>query len=350
MKDVVLIRWVIAAVAMTCLVVSVSADQAVRMNTEEAEIVLDILDHVAAGRSVPEGEWSRLFASEPYLRLKRREESMKRAFTDDEFRAFVLSPDLVAKRRALRETLGAWRSIDLDEPVRRAKAYLPAKAAIRAKVYPVIKPMTNSFVFEVGTDPAIFLYLDPEVTPARLANTLAHELHHIGFGSHCPTAEADREIDAMPEDTAWVVRRLGAFGEGFAMLAAAGGPDVHPHEPSDAEERARWDTDVARIAEDMTSVATFLERALDGALSDEERNATFRSFYGVQGPWYTVGWVMAVTIERELGRETLLAAFCDPRMLFARYNEAATKRNARGGSLPTWPETLVDRLRGGSGV
>lgn len=339
-------RWIVLAAATVCLAVSVTAQHAVKIDTEQADIVLAILDHAAAGRPVEEGEWSTLFASEPYVRLKRREAAMKRDFTDDEFRAFVLSPALVARRAALRATLESWRSVDIEEPVRKAMAYLPPTATIRATVYPVIKPMANSFVFEVDTDPAIFLYLDPEVTPARLSNTLAHELHHIGFGGHCPTAAAARDIDALPDRVAWVVGRLGAFGEGFAMLAAAGGPDVHPHESSDAADRARWDADVARVAEDMATVARFLEGALDGSLTDDERNATFRSFYGVQGPWYTVGWVMAATIERELGRQAVIDAFCDPRVLLARYNEAAAKAKRARRDVPTWPADLVERLRG----
>jgi hypothetical protein len=40
---------------------------------------------------------------------------------------------------------------------------------------------------------------------------------------------------------------LGAFGEGFAVLAAAGGPAVHPHATGTAEDRARWDEDVANF-------------------------------------------------------------------------------------------------------
>lgn len=64
-----------------------------------------------------------------------------------------------------------------------ARAHLPPEARIRATVHVVIKPRTNSFVFEVRTNPAIFLYLDPARTGPQFENTVAHELHHIGFAS-----------------------------------------------------------------------------------------------------------------------------------------------------------------------
>jgi hypothetical protein len=46
------------------------------------------------------------------------------------------------------------------------------------------KPQIHSFVYDVRGDPAIFLYLDPEQPPAQFENTVAHELHHIGFRQH----------------------------------------------------------------------------------------------------------------------------------------------------------------------
>ena len=68
----------------------------------------------------------------------------------------------------------------------------PTEAYIHAKVFPVIKPITNSFVFETTTDPAIFLYLDPEESAAKFENTVAHELHHIGYASVESLAEQSR--------------------------------------------------------------------------------------------------------------------------------------------------------------
>jgi hypothetical protein len=35
------------------------------------------------------------------------------------------------------------------------------------------------------------------------------------------------------------------------------------------------------------------------------------SFFGVQRPWYTVGWQMAVVIEKTMGQDVLIASMCD---------------------------------------
>jgi hypothetical protein len=83
-------------------------------------------------------------------------------------------------------------------------------------VYPLIKPKTNSFVFRTSHGMAIFLYLDPAVTGPKFENTVVHELHHIGYAAACPAAS-----DATtPAATARLY--LGGFGEGLAVLAAAG--------------------------------------------------------------------------------------------------------------------------------
>ena len=68
------------------------------------------------------------------------------------------------------------------------------------------------------------------------------------------------------------------------------------------------------------------------------------SYFGVQGPWYTVGWLMASTIERELGRPALIASTCDPVGFLADYNHAVARAGARA-QLPSWPKELIARLR-----
>jgi hypothetical protein len=78
-----------------------------KLNTEEADAVLTILDKHSAGTAITDGDWH-LFATEPYTRLKQREAGMKRAFTDDDFKAFVLSTVAVEKVRNLHRSVAAW--------------------------------------------------------------------------------------------------------------------------------------------------------------------------------------------------------------------------------------------------
>jgi hypothetical protein len=234
----------------------------------------------------------------------------------------------------------------LSAAAARALAYLPAGTAIRGKVYPVIKPKTNSFVTELQTDPAIFLYLNPDMNSAQFENTVAHELHHIGLAAACLPAYENKEFKNKPAEVRAVLEWAGAFGEGVAMLAAAGGPDVHPHVVSPAPDRERWDKDMANFNSDLKKVEGFFLNVLDGRLEREEaiREAGF-SFFGIQGPWYTVGWKMAALIEETFGREKLINCLCDSAALLAAYNEAAAKRSAQTGEVLTvWSPELLKRL------
>ncbi|MCL6481608.1 MAG: hypothetical protein K6U02_07770 [Firmicutes bacterium] len=258
----------------------------------------------------------------------------------------MFSAELLERADAHSRTLKSWKQADLTAAAQRALAYLPARTRLRAKIYPVIKPKTNSFVFELETDPAIFLYLDPELTPAQFENTVAHELHHVGLSTACLPWFESAEFKQQPEEVRTVLEWVGAFGEGLAMLAAAGGPDVHPHATSPAEDRARWDRDVANFNADLRKIEQSFLDVLNRRLKTEEeiRNVAF-SFFGVQGPWYTVGWKMAVTIEQGLGRDELIARLCNPAELLIAYNEAGARHNAATGeSLALWSPELLSRL------
>jgi Putative zinc dependent peptidase (DUF5700) len=311
--------------------------------TDEAEAALEILERLQAGRPVDDEAWRRLFAAEGYRRLKSREAAMGRAFEDSSFRRFLLSDTLRVRTAELRATLRQWRRADLGAARAKALAYLPARTPIRARIYLLIKPRTNSFVFQPDTDPAIMLYLDPARTRAQLENTVAHELHHIGYAAACRSRGDATAEAALAEARGW----LGAFGEGVAMLAAAGGPDVHPHAVSAAEDRTRWDRDVGQAAADLRRVEGFLLDVLDRRVTDPDsiRRAGM-SFFGVQGPWYTLGWLMASTVERSAGRPALVASLCDPVRLLRRYNAAARAPRSGEPALPTWSDTLLARLDG----
>jgi hypothetical protein len=324
---------------------AVPAAADLKLDCAEAEAVLAIVATRREGATPDAAAWEKLFATDGYVRLRRREKEMGQPFSDAEFRAFVESPELAARADALATTLARWKEADRERACRLALAYLPPAARLRARVLLMIKPLPNSFVFETDRDPAIFFSLDPATSRAKFENTLAHELHHIGFASCCPSAEATAAIDNLRLRTGEAYRWIGAFGEGFAMLAAAGGPDVHPHAVSTEEERKRWDRDVARFDDDLRKVERFFLDVLEGRLQGDAVSSRAFEFFGVQGPWYTVGWRMAVTIERTKGRDALLACLLDPRKLLPTFNEAADLLAAAGEpKLATWSEKLLATL------
>lgn len=342
-------RMLLSLVLLIWIPLSVPSSPAqldVHLITDEADAALAILAIRKEGKAPLDADWQRLFATEAYGRLKQREASLNRTFTDEQFRDFMLSSDLLAKEPALALTLARWKNADLSGAAARALAYLPAGSRIRARIYPVIKPQPNSFVFEVTTNPAIFLFIDPELTEERFENTVAHELHHIGYAAAC--AEAQASDDRFPERVKTARQWMGAFGEGLAMLAAAGGPNIHPHAVSPPEDRERWDRDLAGFNDDLKKLERFFLDIIDGRLTDEARirEAGF-SFFGVQGPWYTVGWKMAATVEASFGRAKLLECLCDPAKLMSAFNEAAAKENARGGyQLAVWSPDLMKSILG----
>ena len=54
------------------------------------------------------------------------------------------------------------------------------------------------------------------------------------------------------------------------------------------------------------------------------------AFFGTQGPWYTVGYTMAVVIEKREGRTALVTCVSDPRKLLASFNRDAAELAACG--------------------
>lgn len=328
--------------AALCLAASMAQAQplAVHVDAAEAQAALMILDKENRGETVGQEDWSRLFATTGYRRLKTREAAIGRPFTDESFQAFLEAPETRAAAADLRRTLQDWTARPATASAKRALAYLPPGTDLKATVFPMVKPKHNSFVFDLKTDPAIFLYLDPKVPPAKFENTVAHELHHIGLGGACSTTPRPGASPGATKLAEWT----GGFGEGLAMLAAAGGPDIHPHAVSEPKERAEWDANAARFETQFQEQNTFFLAVLEGTAGPPaDIDAKMMSYFGVQGPWYTVGWRMAVEIERALGRPRLVQAFCGGSVLSA-YNDAATLANARGGQLPLWNERLVKAL------
>lgn len=316
---------------------------ALDFDTTAAAAALAILEREQGGAPVPDEAWTRLFSTPGYARLKEREAAMRRDFTDSSFVDFIRSDTLIARTPALRRTLDQWARTDVEGAARRALAYLPDDARITATVYIMIKPKPNSFVWDLARDPAIFLYLDPALSAPEFENTVAHELHHIGLAS--VSARADSLAARLPERARLAAGWMRAFGEGFAMLAAAGGTEVHPHIASPDSTRARWDSTMGHFNRDLDTLAAFFGKILSGELHPDSVRAVASTFYGIQGPWYTVGWKMAVTIEERFGHAELVRCITDPRRLLMRYNAAAAERNwSRGEALALWPRELIAAL------
>ena len=100
--------------------------------------------------------------------------------------------------------------------------------------------------------------------------------------------------------------------------------------------------------EDLRALERFFLDVMSRRLAGEDTvNAIAFSFFGEQGPWYTVGWKMAVTIERRYGRAVLIQCMEDPRLLLYRYNEAAADYSrSHPDTLARWSPTLLGAIAG----
>ncbi len=318
----------------------------VTLVTDEVDAALSIIRSAASGEMPTARQWSALFESQGYNHLKEREASMGRAFTDSSFAQFLTSDSVAARLPAIARVVPELERIDVTSAARMALAYLPVGTPIRARLYLEIKPHTNSFVF-TGRDsvPSIFIYVKTDETAAQLNNTLAHELHHIGTNAACRNAPSADSTHTTPAER-MLLEYLTAFGEGRAMLAAAGGPDVHPHATDADSIRARWDRDVAHAPADIADLSGFITDVIAGRIATADSvQRRGNSYFGVQGAWYTVGWLMASTVEREAGRDALIRTLCSPVAFLSQYNDAARRLNSmEHTTLPLWPAPLIDTL------
>jgi hypothetical protein len=334
----------IVAGLLACSALAQSANRiSLALDSSEADAVLVILDKRALREGVTDADWQKLFATTPYRRLQQQQASMHQTFTDQEFIKFVATLD--ASREQLRRALQQWQSLDLQAVVQRPLEYLPPQATIHADLYPVIKPQGNSFVFEPDASvPAIFLDVDPKTsTREQLENTFAHEAHHLGLAN--VQAGYKREISSLPENARNAAWWMGNFREGMAVLAAAGSPDVHPHADLPECYRLAWDLEAERFTAHLNELNQFFLDTVHGDLRNDAVLHESRVFFGYSGPWYTVGYRMAVTIEREFGRPALVATYVDPRRFVARYNEAAEAENAKNGdNLPLFSAEILKAL------
>ena len=97
---------------------------------------------------------------------------------------------------------------------------------------------------------------------------------------------------------------------------------------------------------DLESLQQFFLDVIDQRLVGKDRiDEKAYTFFGVQGPWYTVGYKMAVVVEKRYGRSRLIECMLDPREFLASYNRAAMEMNTSGKEkLALWSPELMQRI------
>ena len=131
------------------------------------------------------------------------------------------------------------------------------------------------------------------------------------------------------------------------MLAAAGGPEVDPVATYKPKLQAEWKRDMQNFNSDLERVQQFFLDASEGRITseDEVRERGF-TFFGSIGPWYSVGYRMAVVVEKRYGRAALIDCMLDLRRLLASYNQAAAEQNKSGGEqLALWSPELLQQVK-----
>jgi hypothetical protein len=199
------------------------APAGVRLDTDQARLTLELLSARARGEDVDPARWSGVFASVANRRVLEREQAiderlgLDRGISDESFLAWAQSDDALEALEGRRRTLAAWTTVDVAAAAERAMQYLPSHVRLTATVYPIVRKQSNSFVWDLHDDPAIFMSVGPDVTAEELEMTLVHELHHVGLSGACedpPSVSNSSVADAR----GW----LSGFAEGLAVLTAAG--------------------------------------------------------------------------------------------------------------------------------
>ncbi len=103
---------------------------------------------------------------------------------------------------------------------------------------------------------------------------------------------------------------------------------------------------MANFNQDLTTLQEFFLDVIDQRLAGKDKiDEKAYSFFGVQGPWYTVGYKMSIVIEKRYGRKRLIECMLDPRDLLASYNRAATEMNASAKEkLALWSPELMQKI------
>ncbi len=312
---------------------------------DQLEAVLQILEKQNNNISITNTDWEDLFTSKGYKWLVKRENDMGNKFSKNDFKSFLHNKNQVNSYENFKKSRKLLKDLELNKLLSITKKYLPKGAKFDTTIIPVIKPQDNSFVHEINDELVLFIYLEPGISRAKLENKLIHELHHVGFDD----IYSPEKYNYLLQQAQQVIEWTNAFGEGFAMLAAAGGPNNHPNY-FDEELEQKWDSNIERFNEDFDLIEEFFVKILKKEFFNEKelykRGYELMMNNGGQGSWYTVGWKIAVVVEKINGKEVLLDCMLDLTKLYPIYNKAVKKYNKKfNENLKSWSDIIINSLK-----
>jgi len=313
--------------------------------TDEVEILIDILKRKDNNKPIKKVQWDELFNSNGFKILTVREKEMNQGIDKFEFKDFVMNKIASDRYISYKKSLEKLKSMNLDDIINRTRDYLPDNTRLDTDIVPVIKPQKNSFIHRINDKLILFLYLEPDISKEKLENKLIHELHHIGLDY----VYQNSDYSCLSKPAQKVIEWTNAFGEGFAMLAAAKGLENHPNK-FDKDLKSKWDENMGNFNKDFHKIQNFLLAILEGHFADDQKlyNRGFQLMTNNdgQGSWYTVGYQIAVIIEREAGREVLIECMKDLTKIYFQYNNLVEIYNKkRNEDLPKWNDKILTSLK-----
>ena len=313
---------------------------------DQIKTTINILNKNDKDENITNDDWNSLFTTKGYQMLKQRGKDMDNNFADSGFKEFLLDEETSSYLENYKNSLNRFLDIDLDYLILKTKKYLPQSAEINTAIIPVIKPDPNSFVHSINNRLLLFIYLEPNISKDKLENKLIHEFHHIGLDDIYNKSDYSHLIDSAQKMIEWT----NAFGEGFAMLAAAGGIDKHPNNFSE-ESKKLWDKNMKNFNTDFKKIENFrLNILYDNFHNDKEiYNKGFEIMVnnGGQGSWYTVGYKVAKVIEKTANRKVLIDCMDDLTKLYTVYNELVLEYNKKKEeNLKHFHNDIIKGLKG----
>lgn len=238
--------------------------------------------------------------------LRHRRLSGDTSITADELLARVL--DEAEDVAGTRTVLDRWqpRPAELIAAADRSRRHLPPGRGFGGHVYLVV-----GYDIAVATPPDIAVnaaHAHFRERPEEVAHYVTHEAHHVGFLSLRSMPSLENLSD--PAELTGLVRFLTQL-EGMAVHSAYEPRRAAGHLGADADYRLYEDAaEAARVTRRYAEVLALA--ASPGPLSDETIGQVLEAMSSGERLWYRFGALVSWTLEREQGRDELVASITEP--------------------------------------